>query len=122
MTTNGPELLGFVAATLTTLAFLPQVLRTLRTRSARDFSPLWIAFFGLGLACWLGYGALIGSLSLIGTPARAAPAGWSHCGPCRRDGRRSFDFRLDARSSCELVHGLGDFDSPGNRQRILPHG
>jgi MtN3 and saliva related transmembrane protein len=66
MTTDGPELLGFVAATLTTLAFLPQVLRTWRTRSARDFSPLWIAFFGLGLACWLGYGALIGSLSLIG--------------------------------------------------------
>jgi MtN3 and saliva related transmembrane protein len=61
----GSEVLGFAAATLTTLAFLPRVVRTWRTRSAKDFSVLWIALFGLGLVCWLAYGAFIYSLSLI---------------------------------------------------------
>jgi MtN3 and saliva related transmembrane protein len=58
-------MLGFAAATLTTFAFLPLVLRTWRRRSAGDFSVLWIALFGLGLVCWPVYGTLIGSLSLI---------------------------------------------------------
>ncbi len=60
-----PELLGFATATLTTAAFLPQVAKTWSSGSARDFSVLWIAMFASGLALWLVYGIVIGSLSLI---------------------------------------------------------
>ncbi len=60
-----PELLGFAAATLTTSAFLPQVAKTWSSGSAQDFSVLWIAMFASGLALWLVYGIVIGSLSLI---------------------------------------------------------
>lgn len=50
--------LGLVAGTCTTLSFLPQVLRTLRSRHARDLSAAWLLIFGLGTAMWLAYGIL----------------------------------------------------------------
>lgn len=59
------EWVGAAAATLTTSAFLPQAVRTIRTRQTRDIS-LWaqlLLFIGNGL--WLTYGMLIGSLPLI---------------------------------------------------------
>ncbi|MBI1239900.1 MAG: hypothetical protein GC199_11230 [Alphaproteobacteria bacterium] len=61
----GIEAVGFLAATLTTASFLPQVAKTWRTGSADDFSMLWIALFGAGLSCWLGYGLLIGSPAIV---------------------------------------------------------
>ena len=59
------EPIGALAATLTTLSFLPQVLKTWRTRSASDFSWIWLASFALGLVLWLVYGLAIGSLPLV---------------------------------------------------------
>jgi MtN3 and saliva related transmembrane protein len=59
------EALGFVAATLTTGAFAPQVWRSWRTRSVRDLSPLMILAMGSGNLAWLGYGALTGSGPLV---------------------------------------------------------
>ncbi len=59
------ETLGFLAATLTTVAFLPQVLRTWRSRSARDLSSLWLATFSAGIVCWLVYGALTASRPVV---------------------------------------------------------
>ena len=59
------ELAGLAAAALTTGAFVPQVLRTWRTRSANDISAAWIALFGLGLVLWLAYGIAVGSLPVI---------------------------------------------------------
>lgn len=59
------ETIGLVAGLLTTLAFLPQVVKTVSTRSAGDFSILWLALFSSGLALWLVYGVWIGSLSLV---------------------------------------------------------
>jgi MtN3 and saliva related transmembrane protein len=50
--------LGLFAGTLTTLSFLPQVIRTLRTRHARDLSAAWLIIFTLGTAAWLVYGVL----------------------------------------------------------------
>jgi MtN3 and saliva related transmembrane protein len=50
--------LGLIAGTCTTLSFLPQVIRTLRTRHARDLSAAWLLIFGLGTALWLTYGIL----------------------------------------------------------------
>lgn len=60
------DFLGTAAATLTTLSFLPQVIKTWRSQSAADFSWIWIAGFGAGLALWLAYGVLIASAPLIG--------------------------------------------------------
>jgi MtN3 and saliva related transmembrane protein len=51
-------ILGLFAGTLTTLSFLPQVIRTLRTRHAGDLSAAWLLIFGLGTATWLVYGIL----------------------------------------------------------------
>jgi MtN3 and saliva related transmembrane protein len=51
-------ILGLIAGTCTTLSFLPQVVRTLRTRHARDLSAAWLLIFGLGTALWLIYGIL----------------------------------------------------------------
>jgi MtN3 and saliva related transmembrane protein len=51
-------ILGFFAGACTTLSFLPQVIRTLRTRHARDLSAAWLLIFGLGTALWLTYGLL----------------------------------------------------------------
>jgi MtN3 and saliva related transmembrane protein len=50
--------LGLFAGACTTLSFLPQVIRTLRTRHARDLSAAWLFIFGLGTALWLTYGIL----------------------------------------------------------------
>lgn len=56
---------GFMAATLTTVAFIPQVIKVLHTRSARDVSVGMYALFTAGVALWLGYGLLIGSWPVI---------------------------------------------------------
>lgn len=55
------DLLGLVAGTLTTIAFVPQVVKTWRTRSTRDISLGMFATFGAGVALWLLYGIAIGS-------------------------------------------------------------
>jgi MtN3 and saliva related transmembrane protein len=60
------DVTGSLAALLTTLSFLPQVFKTWRTGSAGDFSWIWIAGFGTGLALWLIYGLALGSLPLVG--------------------------------------------------------
>jgi MtN3 and saliva related transmembrane protein len=56
--------LGLFAGTLTTLSFLPQVIRTLRTRHAGDLSGAWLLIFGLGTATWLVYGILRSDLAV----------------------------------------------------------
>jgi MtN3 and saliva related transmembrane protein len=59
------ELLGGLAACLTTLAFLPQVIQVFKTRSARDISlPMYIVFVS-GVVLWLVYGLLIGAWPVI---------------------------------------------------------
>jgi MtN3 and saliva related transmembrane protein len=58
-------MIGFVAATLTTIAFVPQVIMVWRTRSAKDVSLGMYAMFTTGVAAWLIYGILIGSLPVI---------------------------------------------------------
>lgn len=51
-------ILGVAAAVGTTGSWLPQVLRTFRTRSTGDFSWGYMCLFGGGVACWLAYGLL----------------------------------------------------------------
>lgn len=56
---------GSVAATLTTLAFVPQVVKTLRTRQTRDISTAMWSMFCAGVALWLAYGVLLGAWPII---------------------------------------------------------
>lgn len=63
------DTLGLVAGTLTTIAFVPQVVRILRTRSAHDISWLLFGVLAAGSALWLWYGLRTGSLPLILTNA-----------------------------------------------------
>jgi MtN3 and saliva related transmembrane protein len=53
------DVIGSLAAVLTSVAFLPQVIRVWRTRSARDISLGMYAAFVTGVACWVAYGLLI---------------------------------------------------------------
>ena len=59
------DFVGTVAAILTTSAFLPQALLTLRTRDARGISLLMYAVFTMGVATWLLYGVLLGAWPVI---------------------------------------------------------
>jgi MtN3 and saliva related transmembrane protein len=59
------DILGYLAALLTTLAFVPQAILTLRTRNTRDLSLGMYGLFTLGLACWLSYGLLKKDLPII---------------------------------------------------------
>jgi len=59
------EILGLIAAGLTTSAFLPQVYKTWKTKDVSSLSmPMLILFF-VGIILWLIYGIYINSLSLI---------------------------------------------------------
>jgi MtN3 and saliva related transmembrane protein len=58
-------LLGYVAGACTTLALVPQVVRTWRTRSARDLSLGMFVVMTAGIAMWLAYGLLIRDLPLV---------------------------------------------------------
>ncbi|QSZ66613.1 hypothetical protein RJ40_03420 [Methanofollis aquaemaris] len=60
-------LIGFCAGLLTTVSFLPQVIRTLRTRSAHDFSALMLILLFAGLTLWFVYGALRDDAAIVAT-------------------------------------------------------
>jgi len=62
-------LIGFLAGGLTTASFLPQVVKTARTRSARDLSVAMLLAFLAGLALWICYGLKVGSLPIIAANA-----------------------------------------------------
>jgi MtN3 and saliva related transmembrane protein len=56
---------GFTAAALTTVSFVPQVIKVWRSRSTHDVSLGMYALFTLGVAMWLAYGLLIHSWPVI---------------------------------------------------------
>ena len=63
------EIVGLVAAFLTTVAFLPQVVHTIRTRSTHDISLRMYSFYTVGIFLWLAYGLLLGDVPLIASNA-----------------------------------------------------
>lgn len=59
------DAIGYAAATLTTLSFLPQVIKIWRNKRADDISiPAFLAFF-FGVMCWLVFGVLSQSRPMI---------------------------------------------------------
>lgn len=62
---NSITVLGFVAATLTTTAFVPQVIKSLKTKSAKDLSLGTSTLLCSGVLLWLIYGILNSDLPII---------------------------------------------------------
>ncbi|MEK9967558.1 MAG: SemiSWEET transporter [Ferrovibrio sp.] len=65
MNQDSIEIIGLIAGALTTLAYVPQVVKVWRSRSARDISLGMFLLMNCGIALWLIYGLLIGSPGLI---------------------------------------------------------
>ena len=53
------DVLGYLAATLTTVAFVPQAWRTFRTKDVSGISLRMYGIFTLGIAVWLAYGIVL---------------------------------------------------------------
>lgn len=63
------ELIGGVAATITTLCWVPQALKVIRTRETKAISLVMYLMLAVGVALWLVYGLAINSWPLIGANA-----------------------------------------------------
>jgi MtN3 and saliva related transmembrane protein len=61
----GITLLGICAGTLTTIAFLPQLVKVWRSKSAKDISMTWLVTFTIGVSLWLIYGLLLGQVPIV---------------------------------------------------------
>lgn len=58
-------ILGSIAAILTTSSFLPQMLKTWRTKSVKDISLVMLLCFNTGILLWLIYGISLKALPII---------------------------------------------------------
>ena len=56
---------GLTAAVLSTVSFFPQLLKTWKTKSAKDISMGMFSIFCVGVFLWLAYGILINNLPVI---------------------------------------------------------
>ena len=59
------EFFGYIAAILTTAAFLPQLIKTFKTKKAEDVSLVTLIMFICGLVSWIIYGYRISSLPIL---------------------------------------------------------
>ncbi len=59
------EIFGYIAAILTTSAFLPQLIKTLKTKKADDVSLITLIMFIIGVLCWIIYGYKISSIPIL---------------------------------------------------------
>lgn len=63
------SLIGFIAATLTSLSFLPQVIKVHRSKHTKDLSLSMFAVFSCGVGLWFVYGILKSDLVIIAANA-----------------------------------------------------
>ena len=59
------QIIGFIAAILTTGAFAPQAIKTIRTRSTQSISLGMYVFFTIGVVFWLIYGIYLMNFPII---------------------------------------------------------
>jgi len=59
------EIVGLAAGFFATLSFLPQVIKSYKSKSTKDLSWGWLAAFTLGVLLWLTYGLMINSTPVI---------------------------------------------------------
>jgi len=59
------EILGMIAAVLTTAAFIPQAYKVYRTGNTASISLTMFIVLNLGLLCWLSYGIILNKFPII---------------------------------------------------------
>lgn len=59
------DLIGYLAAFLTTIAYIPQVVKVYKTKDTQSLSLGMFGLLTLGIGLWLVYGLLIGDWPLI---------------------------------------------------------
>jgi len=64
MTEFVKEMVGYVGGIMSSISFLPQVIKIWKTKSAEDLSMLTLIFLTSNITLWLTYGILIGSRPL----------------------------------------------------------
>jgi MtN3 and saliva related transmembrane protein len=62
---SSSELIGYIAATLTTISFAPQAWLTFRTKDASGVSLGMYSVFTVGISLWLLYGLSLGALPIV---------------------------------------------------------
>tara|TARA_Y100001978_G_C23289231_1_gene243984 strand:- start:199 stop:465 length:267 start_codon:yes stop_codon:yes gene_type:complete len=65
MFTFNIQFFGYFAAALTTIAFLPQLIKTLKTKKADDVSLITLVMFLTGVLSWIIYGYKISSTPIL---------------------------------------------------------
>ena len=58
-------IVGYIAGTLTTISFVPQVIRTWNLKETKDFSLAMLLLFAAGMLLWTTYGIWINSFPII---------------------------------------------------------
>jgi MtN3 and saliva related transmembrane protein len=64
---SGTEILGLAAGTITSITFVPQVIRIWQTKSAKDLSLLMLLLLITGVLMWLSYGLIVKDTAIIYT-------------------------------------------------------
>lgn len=65
METSFVSILGFVAAFCTTVSFVPQALRVIKTKHTKDLSLAMYSLLNIGIILWLIYGVMIDAWPII---------------------------------------------------------
>ena len=65
MKINYIAIIGLIAGTLTTLSFLPQVTKIIKTKETKDLSLAMYVVLATGMFLWIVYGIFIGSLPVV---------------------------------------------------------
>jgi MtN3 and saliva related transmembrane protein len=58
-------IIGYIAGALTTISFVPQVIRTWKLKETKDFSLVMLLLFAAGMLLWTVYGVWISSIPII---------------------------------------------------------
>lgn len=58
-------IIGFIAAVLTMLSFVPQIVKTLKLKSAKDLSLVTLSQLSLGVSLWIIYGLYLKNMIII---------------------------------------------------------
>jgi MtN3 and saliva related transmembrane protein len=62
---NFTSIVGLVAGLLTTGAFLPQIIKTVRTRDTKSISLSMYIVYVIGVLIWFAYGVMLGEIAII---------------------------------------------------------
>ena len=59
------EIIGYIAGICTAVCFMPQSIKTIRTKKVKDLSFWSYLIYNLGILSWIIYGAYLGSLPMV---------------------------------------------------------